>query len=251
MNTIRISAVSYYNTLPLIYGISQSGILKNYELRLDVPSLCAVRLLNDEADISLVPVGALPSFHEYNLIGKHCIGAVGNVKTVLLLSNVPVNQLRKIYLDTDSRTSVVLVKVLAKRLWKVSVEWESLEGKDPLNLATDEGVVLIGDKTFGKPNKFNFCYDLAGCWHELTGLPFVFAAWISTRPLPAEFSQQFEAALQWGVQHKEQSISLAKNLVISEAELIHYLKYDISFELDDAKKKGLELFLSYLREDRY
>lgn len=250
MKTVRISAVSYYNTLPLIYGISQSGLLHNYELQLDVPSQCAENLLSGKADLSLVPVGALPSFPHYELVGKHCIGAVGNVKTVLLLSNVPVSSLKTIYLDTDSRTSVNLVKVLASRLWKIKVNWKSLNGTDPTSLETDEGVVLIGDKTFGISNFFKFSYDLAGCWRDLTGLPFVFAAWASTQTLPPEFVNQFEAALEWGVAHSRESIVLARNLAISEQELVHYLQNDISFPLDAAKRKGLELFLSYLKEDQ-
>jgi len=249
MNPVRISAVSYYNTLPLIYGISRSGLLDGYELQLDVPSVCAEKLRNGEADLSLVPVGALPSFKHFELVGNYCIGAVGKVKTVLLLSNVPVSQIHTIYLDTDSRTSVNLVRVLTRRLWKTKVKWKSLNGTDPMSLGGEDGVVLIGDKTFGVCNKFEYCYDLAGCWHDLTGLPFVFAAWASTSELPVEFTRQFEAALEWGVSHFRESVILAKNLLISEKELIHYLEFDISFQLDEAKRKGLDLFLSYLKED--
>jgi len=249
MNPVRISAVSYYNTLPLIYGIIRSGLLHGYELQLDVPSVCAEKLLHGQADLSLVPVGALPSFSQYTLAGNHCIGAVGKVKTVLLLSNVPLNKLATIYLDTDSRTSVNLVKILAKRLWNIHVEWKSLNGINPLSIGAKEGVVLIGDKTFGIAGKFSFIHDLAGCWHDLTGLPFVFAAWAYTSPLPVEFIRQFEAALDWGVQHSKDSVVLAQNLMISENELIHYLQHDISFHLDEAKRKGIDLFLSFLKED--
>jgi chorismate dehydratase len=250
MNPVRISAVSYYNTLPLIYGISRSGLLEGYKLHLDVPSVCAEKLLKNEADLSLIPVGALPLLNHYELVGNHCIGAVGNVKTVLLLANVPIHEIKTIYLDTDSLTSVNLVKVLARRLWKINVQWESLKGTDPMSLPATDGVVLIGDKTFGVYNKFNYCFDLAGCWYELTKLPFVFAAWASLSPLPAGFIHQFEAALEWGVQHYMESIQMAQNLMISEQELIHYLRYDISFQLDEAKRKGLDLFLSFLKEDQ-
>jgi chorismate dehydratase len=250
MNPVRISAVSYYNTLPLIYGISRSGLVSGYDLQLDVPSVNAEKLLNGQADLSLVPVGALPSFASYELVGNHCIGAVGNVKTVLLLANVPIHKIKTIYLDTDSLTSVNLVKVLAHRLWKIDVHWKSLDGINPLTLEKEDGVVLIGDKTFGAVKKFEYCYDLAGCWHDLTGLPFVFAVWTALSPLPAEFTRQFESALEWGVSHREESVCFAKNLMITEQELVHYLKFDISYQLDEIKRKGLKLFLKYLKEDQ-
>ena len=250
MKPIRICAVSYYNTLPLIYGIRYSGLLTGYELELKIPSLCAERLLKGEADLSLVPVGALPSFQKYQLLSNYCIGAVGKVTSVLLLANSPVNSLHTIYLDTHSRTSVNLVRVLAKRLWNINVEWKSLADKDPLSLEKGEGVVLIGDKTFGTSSKFGYCYDLAEAWFDLTGLPFVFAAWVTTSPLPETFVNQFNAALHWGVNHRKESMSLASNLVISQEELLYYLENDISFELDEAKKKGLDLFLSFLKEDQ-
>ncbi len=250
MKPIRISAVSYYNTLPLIYGILHSGLLTGYELDLNIPSVCADKLLRGESDLSLVPVGALPAFNSYRLISDYCIGAVGKVKSVVLLSNSSVHDLRTIYLDTDSRTSVNLARVLVKRLWNIQVEWKSLAQINPLLLGPGEGVVLIGDKTFKARPNFQFCYDLAEAWFELTGLPFVFAAWVSTSPLPAEFLQQFEAALTWGVNHRKESMQLATNLMIGEDELLHYLENYISFQLDESKKKGLDLFLSFLKEDQ-
>jgi len=248
MNPIRISAVSYLNTLPFIYGITESGLLHNYELNLDVPSGNASRLLAGQADLGLVPVGALPAFNKYHIVGNLCLGAVGDVKTVLLLSNAPVKELKTVYLDRDSRTSVNLVRILAIRLWKADIEWKPLDGIDLTTLKPTEGVVLIGDKTFGNRSRFQYCYDLAGCWHSLTGLPFVFALWISTSPLPGEFIRQFSKAIAWGVQHSRDSIRLTRTLPISENELIVYLEKDISYEFDERKKKGLDLFLSWLKE---
>ncbi len=249
MDKIRISAVSYYNTLPLIHGILNSGLLEGYELKLDVPSACARKLMDGSADLSLIPVGALPGLNEYQLIGNYCIGAAGNVKTVLLLTNSPLNKLKKIYLDTDSLTSVNLVRILAKRYWQIQVEWVSL-GDHPITIpGMDEGVVLIGDKTFGACRHYKYCHDLAGAWFAFTGLPFVFAAWATLKELPEIFIRQFDEALSWGVNHTKGSIHLARNLMISESALLKYLESDISFSFDDEKRKGLDLFLSYFKED--
>lgn len=248
MNTLRITAVSYYNTLPFIYGLTRSGLASGFELSLDVPSECARKIISDEADIGLIPIGALPGINEYQLVSNFCIGADNDVKSVLLLANSDLKNLKTIYLDTDSRTSVLLVQILAKKFWHISPLWKSLTELKG-NISSDEGVVLIGDKTFGLSMQYDFCYDLAGEWIKFTGLPFVFAVWVSKASLPVDFSRQFEAALDWGVNHFRDSVILAKNLAISEEELIHYLEFDISFKLDEAKRKGLDLFLSYLKED--
>jgi len=245
MKPVRITAVSYYNTLPFIYGITHSGILSGYDLSLDVPSECARKIISDEADIGLIPVGALPSMPGYNLIGNFCIGADKDVKSVLLLANSPLPELKTIYLDTDSRTSVALVQVLSQHQWGINPEWKSLKelkGKLPAG----EGMVLIGDKTFGLSHQYPFCYDLAGEWIKFTGLPFVFAAWITRKPLNSSFISSFGSALAWGVDHREGSVIVADNIHISEQELISYLRNDISYTLDSRKLEGMELFLKYI-----
>jgi chorismate dehydratase len=245
MIPIRITAVSYYNTLPFIYGLIHSGMVSGFDLSLDVPSECARKIFSGEADIALIPVGALPGIPDYQLVSNLCIGADKDVKSVLLLANTDLESLKTIYLDTDSRTSVKLVQIMAKQFWKVSPEWKSLseyKGK----LTSEEGMVLIGNKTFGLSSQYPFCYDLAGEWIKFTGLPFVFAVWISRRKLPPDFEKSFQSALTWGVNHREESIIMADKPHITEQELISYLQNDISYSLDEQKLKGMELFLKFL-----
>jgi chorismate dehydratase len=249
MKTIRIAAVSYYNTLPLIYGILHSGLMNNFELQLEVPAVCAKKLMQKEVDLALVPIGALPQIQPYQVISDFCIGASGNVKTVLLLSETPIESIHKVYLDMDSLTSVNLVKILAKRFWKIKSEWCNQVVDEKINLLPGEGIVMIGDKAFGMDKKFAYCYDLAGEWFKFTGLPFVFAAWITQNTLSPAFIQDFNASLNWGLQHRAESISLARNLMISENALTEYLQKDISFHLDAQKKTALDLFLRYFTED--
>ncbi len=245
MNSIKVTAVSYYNTLPFIYGLKHSGLLSGFDLSLDVPSECARKLISGEATIGLIPVGALPGIPDYQLISNLCIGADKDVKSVLLLANSDLHGLKTIYLDTDSLTSVNLVRILAEKYWKIQPEWKSnseLKGK----LENNEGMVLIGDKTFGLAAQFPFCYDLAGEWIKHTGLPFVFAVWVSRTTIPDSFLNDFQAALAWGVEHREKSVITAEKLHITEQELVSYLINDISYSLDDSKRKGMELFMSYL-----
>jgi chorismate dehydratase len=245
MKPIRITAISYYNTLPFIHGLTHSGLLSGYELNLEVPSLSAQKIISNEAEIGLIPVGALPGMKNYHLVSNLCIGADKDVKSVLLLANAVLPDIKTIYLDTDSLTSVNLVRILAEKYWKINPQWKSLSELND-QLSQEEGMVLIGDKTFGLSGQYPFCFDLAGEWIKFTGLPFVFAVWISRQPLPAEFEKSFQSALAWGVEHREESIIMANNPHISEKELISYLKNDISYNLDEQKRKGMELFLKFL-----
>lgn len=245
MNPIRITAISYYNTLPFIYGLTHSGLLSDYELNLEVPSQSAQKIISNEAEIGLIPVGALSGISNYHVVSNLCIGADKDVKSVLLLANVDLHGIKTIYLDTDSLTSVNLVKILAEKYWKINPQWKSLSELKG-QLSQEEAMVLIGDKTFGLSGQYPFCYDLAGEWIKFTGLPFVFAVWISRQPLPEEFERSFQSALAWGVEHREESIIMAINPHISETELISYLKNDISYNLDEQKKMGMEMFLKFL-----
>jgi chorismate dehydratase len=245
MKPIRITAISYYNTLPFIYGLTHSGLLSDYKLELEVPSVSASKIMNNEAEIGLIPVGALPGIKNYHLVSNLCIGADKDVKSVLLLANTVLPDIKIIYLDTDSLTSVNLVRILAEKYWEINPQWKSLSELKG-HLSQDEGMVLIGDKTFGLSGQYPFCYDLAGEWIKFTGLPFVFAVWISRQPLPVEFEKSFQSALAWGVKHREESIIMAVKPHITDQQLISYLKNDISYNLDEKKKKGMELFLKFL-----
>ena len=122
---IRISAVSYLNTLPFIYGIENSGFINTseYKLTRDIPSLCAKNLENNEADLVLTPIAAIANLENIKIETDFCIGAKRHVNSVLLVGQKPINQLTDIYLDNQSRTSVTLVKVLAQNFWKTKFRW--------------------------------------------------------------------------------------------------------------------------------
>src|SRR6056297_1467331 len=105
MSKIRISAVSYLNTIPFIYGLEKSGIQKTIAVERDVPAICAQKLLNNEADIGLIPVAALLNMNEYHILGDYCIGASSPVRTVALMSNDDIADIQSIYLDPQSRSS--------------------------------------------------------------------------------------------------------------------------------------------------
>ncbi|MEI6888988.1 MAG: menaquinone biosynthesis protein [Bacteroidota bacterium] len=246
MKTLNISAVSYLNTYPFVYGIQQSGYLSDYRLYLEVPSMCAERLKSGEADIALVPVGALPEFKDYNIISEYCIGAVRNVVTVLLLSDKPLDKIKKIFLDFDSRTSARLVQILARSFWKINPLFERLKAGQAEDARQREAVVAIGDKTFALRGRYQYSYDLAGEWIKYTGMPFVFAVWISLKPLPKDVKEGFNKALNFGINNMDGVLDFYSTRLPKNADCRQYLTENISYPLDKAKREALNLFLSYL-----
>lgn len=243
---IRISAVSYANTYPFLFGMEQKLDFDSIHLSKDVPSVCAEKLQAQKVDIGLIPVAKLSSIPNGQIISDFCIGAVGKVKTVLLMSRVPLDEIEEVYLDSESRTSVNLVKVLAKHHWKK--DWKWLQA--PTNFPQHEqhtSIVLIGDKTYNHLNDYPYIYDLAEVWQDLTGKPFVFAVWVANRTLPNSFITAFNSALSYGLQNINASLDVYAQ-VEQRGELEDYLNNYISYSLDRDKKEGMELFLRYLEE---
>jgi len=248
MQLLKISAVSYLNTIPFVYGIQQSGLINDFRLDLDIPSLCAEKLINGSVDVALIPVGALNNLKNFEFITDYCIGAVNRVKTVLLLSHKPLNEIKEIGLDYDSRTSVQLVKVLAKHHWKIKPSWKNLsQGQVSQDNGLD-AIVAIGDKTFELVKRFPYCYDLAEEWISFTSLPFVFAAWVTTNTLSAPLQSSLNEALRYGVNHIKETLEYFKDKLPAGEDCQSYLEKNISYTFDNSKKEGLSLFLKYLRE---
>lgn len=249
MHKIRISAVKYANTYPFIYGLEKSGFGEKAIIETDHPSECAARLLSDRADLGLMPAGSLPLLKEYHIITDFCIGANGNVRTVMLLSNTPFEKIDKIYLDYRSRSSVQLVKVLAANWWRRNFQWaDTSQGFDFAGIKYGEATVLIGDQCFMFEKCFTSNIDLAGAWKQFTGLPFVFACWTANKELDSEFTADFNKSLGLGVRNIDEVVSRFGNSgVIKGEELKIYLTQNIDYELNDEKREGLKLFLELMR----
>lgn len=238
MSKIRVSAVSYTNTKPFVYGLQHSGILDKIDLSLDIPSDCAKKLIDNQADIGLIPVAALLNIPGYEIISDYCIGADGAVNSVFIFSNKPVNEVKTIRLDLQSRTSNALAKVLIKNYWKLSPEYITSNSADAF--------VEIGDRTFGKKDKYPFVYDLAEEWKNFTGLQFAFAVWASNKPISPDFISEFNAALRLGIENIPVVISELPER--NDFDLGDYLTNKLDYSLTDSKMRALELFLNYLKQ---
>ena len=149
MQKYKISIVNYANTLPFKYGIKESGFIDKIDLQLDIPSVCAQKLIDNKVDIGLVPVAIIPLLKEYHIISNYCLGSNGKVDTVKLYSRVPLEKIETVYLDYQSRTSVTLVQILAKFFWKVNLHFtQAIEGFEKL-VNENIAAVVIGCESAG------------------------------------------------------------------------------------------------------
>ncbi len=214
------------------------------ELSVDYPSKIAQQLIDGEVDVALVPVAIIPKLKEHHIISDFCIGAEGPVASVCLFSDVPLQEIKRIYLDYQSRTSVALLKLLVREHWKLNVELvETSGGYEHLIKGTDAGLV-IGDRALKQRRVSPYIYDLAETWMRFTSLPFVFAAWISNRPLPVEFIQLFNDANSIGLNSLPTVVAENSS---PDYDLTVYFTQNISYPLTPAKRQGLQRFLSYLQ----
>jgi chorismate dehydratase len=247
---VRISAVRYANTYPFLYGLIETGFDKKIILTTDHPADCARKLISDKADIGLIPVAALPMVKSYHIITDYCLGAYGKVRTVMLLSNCPFEEIRRINLDYRSQSSVNLARILAKNAWHRNFEWNNTdENFDFIHISDNEAVVLIGDQCFEFENMYRFGIDLAEEWYKFTGLPFAFACWTANKKLDKEFIKEFNDALGFGVRNIPAVVEKYGNSgVIRGDELRTYLTKNMNFDLNEDKRKAIKLFLELMRK---
>jgi chorismate dehydratase len=240
---LKISAVSYLNTIPFIHGLKQSELIKTIDLQLDYPSICADKLINGTVDLALVPVAVIPKLKEAYIISDYCIGANGAVDTVCLYSDVPIEEIENIALDYQSRTSVALLKILLKEYWQLNPELKKANVGFEENIKGNHAALVIGDRAFALNTKHPYIYDLSAIWKKMTGLPFVFAAWVANTKLTKDFIVSFNKALEKGLSNIDKALALDGDSYPNCENPEDYLNNKISYNLDIEKQKGMELFL--------
>jgi chorismate dehydratase len=234
------------NTRPLVYGLKLPPIKDEIELIEETPARLADLLMNKEIDVGLVPIAAIPQMNKYFIAGDYCIGTETEVASVCLFSEVPLHEITKVYLDYQSRSSVALLKWLMKEYWDIHPAiLEATEDSYRQKITGTTAGLVIGDRAFEQRKRSTFIYDLASEWKAVTGLPFVFAAWISNHPLPSDFIQKFNDANAIGLNHIDE-IAEAQHFELFD--LKKYYTLHLSYKLDERKKKGMELFLQILKE---
>ena len=228
-----------------MYGIEHSPVMNDIDLLLDYPANVAKSLQNGSIDMALLPVAAIPTIPGANIVSDYGIAANGNVASVSVFSMVPMDEIETVYLDYQSRTSVRLAELLFEKLWKKEVVYKQAPQNYIEYINGTTAGVIIGDRALKQRSNFEYMYDLADGWKELTGLPFVFAAWVANKELSQEFKDAFNAANAEGLKHIDEVVTANPfpyyDLHTYYTENIHYL-------LDEDKKKGLALFLQMIAE---
>ena len=237
---IRVGAVSYLNTKPLIFGFEKGMMKDAIDLVIDYPANIATQLINNEIDIGLIPVAVLPQLKEYHIISDFCIAADGAVASVCLFSDVPLNEIKTILMDYQSWTSVALLKLLLKEYWKISPDLvQAAPGYENAISGNTAGLV-IGDRALHQRLKSTFIYDLSLAWKEMTGKPFVFAAWVSNKQMTTQFIAEFNEANKFGLDNIEQVVN---ENIYSTYDLHQYYTDNIKFKPQFDKLEVITLFL--------
>jgi chorismate dehydratase len=245
---IRISLVSYCNTLPFKAALESSDyIKKNAILKESHPAQCAYDIENNLADISLVPVGALKESEKYNVITDYCLSANKKVESVLLLSEKPRSEINSILLDYQSKTSVKLIKIIANKFWENNFKYIDAKPGFEDGITGNIAALIIGDRALKLRNSFPFVYDLAEEWYNYTDLPAVFAVWVAKNDISLDFISNFNSALSSGINSiKQVANKYACNY--QGFDLEHYLTNCIDYHFNETKRQSMAKFLQLAQE---
>ncbi len=246
---LRIGAVSFLNTKPLIYPLLNGELqTEEIDLSVQVPSRLATLLSNDALDIGLIPIvdyfRANDQNAGYRILPNISIASRGSVLSIQLFSRVPIQKIRQVALDTSSRSSVALLQILLAEKYQLSPTFISCDPSiDPATSET-EAVLLIGDAALKNLGATEYSVDLGAEWHELTGLPFVYACWVARGEVELGNVPNLllEAKNRGIAQIPEIARIEAQKLGLPENLCKDYLQHHIHYDLDESKIAGLELF---------
>lgn len=242
---IRVGAVSYLNTKPLIYGFHQGLMKDDIELILDYPSRLVSLLQKNELDIALLPVAAVHNIKDARIFSQFCIASDQEVASVCLFSHVPIEEIQEIYLDYQSKTSVTLLRLLLKNYWQTRPSLVEADEDYITKIKGKHAGVIIGDRALEQLKNFEYVYDLAKAWNDYTQQPFVFATWVTTQELPDHFIDEFNKANQLGLDHLPEIIA---DTPFNAYDLHTYYHHNIGYELTEDRRKGMTMFLRMIEE---
>jgi len=249
--SLRIATVPFYNAWPLTRYLKEE--LPGSTLSSWYPSAMRRGLLSGEIDLAMMPVAELAQMPDAVVYGNACIASRGEVRSVLLVSRVPLPEIRRIALDVASRTSVTLSISMLKTQYDVTPDTVPLDLGADLNSCDVDAMVVIGDRALAlKPDQsvWKIRVDLGEWWYQTTGLPFVFAAWIGLKSLKdrRDFSEAgLNTARDRGLANIDRIIMeklQSGPLLVDETVLHDYFRYAIRYTLGEEEWKGLNLFVN-------
>jgi chorismate dehydratase len=257
MRPLRISAISYLNTAPLMWDFEHGGAGREFDVSYTLPSACARALETGTADIGIIPAAAYALVPGLMALPGVAIASRRPVRSILLVSRVPVEQIRTVALDTSSMTSVALTKILFEKWLHGGRTFTSMAPNLEEMLAHHDAALVIGDPALQIDRSRYLTLDLAEEWIRYTGKPFVFAFWAVRQDALREAApaQDLAAVFQQSRDHGLEPASLdqiarqwAPRLTLTQTEVRSYLTENIHYYLDPLCLEGLQLFYRYAAE---
>lgn len=264
MRRLRISAISFLNTAPLMWDFEHPSpdtrkLLDSFEIAYTVPSKCADQLRSGTADIGIIPSIEYASIPGLAILPDVAIAAKNDVRSILLVLNQPIEEVRTVALDTSSRTSVALTKILLTKFLPGDTEREYVAMDPDLEamLTRCDAALLIGDSALQVDRSRHNALDLAAEWRRLTGKPFVFAFWaarfdsLAQADCPYDLGEVFSRSRDHGLEPSNLGViarDWAPRLNLTEADVKHYLTDNIHYILDADMAAGLDLFYQFAAE---
>jgi chorismate dehydratase len=262
MKRLRISAISYLNTAPLMWdfehgdtGSTDAG--STFDISYTIPSQCAASLREGSADIGIIPSAAYTSVPDLAILPGVAIASRQAVRSILLVSKVPLEKIQTVALDTSSMTSVALTKVLFAKWWGGHRTFTAMAPDIEQMLKTSDAGLVIGDPALQIDRSQYITYDLAEEWIRLTGKPFVFAFWairqaaLNYAPRDLDLGTVFQESRDHGLLPENLDRitgEWAPRLNLTEGAVKTYLTENIHYSLDPACLDGLHLFYRYAQE---
>jgi chorismate dehydratase len=250
---VKVSLVSYLNSIPFKWGLQNYENKPVMDLMFDYPANVAKKLIEFKAHVGLVPVATIPKIPQAQIISPYGIAADGCVDSVILVSNSPLNKIKTIWLDYQSKTSINLVKILAVNFWKLNnINFLPASESYLQSIKPYQGAVVIGDRAFIEAKKFNYVIDLSAEWKKYTGLPFVFAAWVSNKQLSDNWLKAFNDSLKFGIENLTSILSVvSKESSLSTESLSNYLINKIKYNISASSyQDSMGLFIKMLNENQ-
>ena len=273
MNKLRISIVQYLNTAPLVWGFTNGPLQGKYDLSFTVPSQCAEDLRAGRADVAIIPAIEYQRISGLSILPDMAIASKNQVRSLLIVAKKPIEQVKTFALDSSSRSTQVLTRILCAEKWRIAPQFaEALPDLTEM-LHNADAALVIGDPALrislgiekescpGSPgqtvcqaatlgitnSELLYVYDVVAEWRALTGLPAVLAVWAVHRELAtAELAADFLASRDFGLSHLgEISYEASQDLELPQRALESYLRDNIDFSLDAENRRGLELYFEH------
>lgn len=273
MARLRISVVEYLNTAPLVRGFTHGQQKDKYDLSFTVPSQCAEALRTGAADVAIIPAIEYQRIPNLVVLPDLSIASKERVRSLLIVSQCPIREARRIALDSSSRSTQALTRILCDARWLISPQFSEASPDLDAMLQNSDAALLIGDpalrlaitaeqhvtpgrdcewlcsgKQLGLPHFPQLhIYDVVHEWWQLTERPAVLAVWAARQEVATpELCSDFSASLDYGLAHlAEICAEASRELALPKTELSLYLRTNIDYSLDTENLKGLELYFQH------